>query len=117
MKRRRCGSADAEAVEPVRLFVVDLDVFDLGVTRPAADEFDEPLHRVLVTLEDRLDGAVGTVADPAGYARRVRLALRRIAEEHSLHPAVRDDAPPDHTATAVNARNSYAMFAARSAVT
>ena len=43
-------------------------------------------------LEDGLDAAVGAVAHPSRDAERARLALRRIAEPHALHP------PANHAA-------------------
>ena len=110
--------ADVEAGEPFGLLVVDLDVLDVGVARPAANELDHPLHRVIVALEDGLDRAIGAVGHPAGNAGGPGCASRGIAKEDSLHPSMRYDALPRHRPTsAVNARNSYATFAASNAVT
>src|SRR3954447_23645642 len=115
MRLRRL--ADLESVQTLRLRLGHLDVLDVRMAGPAADELDHPLERVLVALEDRLDGAVATVADPTGDTRAACFTLRRVPEEHTLHATTRDYPAPDHDASAVSARNSYAMFAASSAVT
>ena len=61
-------------------------------------EVDEALDRVRFAFEHGLDGTVGTVRHPAGYATLKRQPAHRLAEEDSLHTAVHDDAAADHTA-------------------
>src|SRR4051794_27336384 len=109
--------ADFEAGQALRLLVLHFDVLHVGVAGAAAHEFDHSPDSILVALEHRLDGAVRAVADPAVDARGTRLARGGVAEEDPLHATVRHDSPADHRAKAVSARNSYAMFAASSAVT
>jgi len=59
-------------------------------------ELNQPLDRVLLTLEDGFDGTVPAVRHPSGDAALLRKAARRVAEEHSLHLAVDDDAAANH---------------------
>jgi FMN reductase [NAD(P)H] len=61
-------------------------------------ERDEPLDRVLITLEHGLDGPIPTVRDPARNAMLLRETPRGVTEEHALHLTVDDDATPDHAA-------------------
>jgi hypothetical protein len=88
------SSADLEAGKPFGLLLGDLYGGDLGATRPPATELDHPLDRVRLALEDRLDGALGRVADPARYARRLGASLGRVPEEDSLDAPADDDPLP-----------------------
>src|SRR5436190_23804913 len=110
-------SANLEAVEPLGLLVGRLDMLDVRAARALVHEAHHAVDAVVVALEDRLDRAVRAVGHPARHAGIGRLAANRVTEEHALDAAVRDGAYALHAATAVSARNSYAMFAARSAVT
>jgi hypothetical protein len=87
--QRRSGvrSADLEAGEPLRLLLGDVHRGDLGPTRPATAELDERIDRPRITLEDCLDGTVGTVGDPPGCAERLGAAPSAVPEEDSLDPA------------------------------
>jgi nitroreductase len=69
---------------------------DARAAGPFAAEVDETLDCVRLALEHRLDGAVGTVRDPAGDASLARALANRFAEEDSLNTAVHDDAAADH---------------------
>lgn len=108
--------ANLEARQAFGLFLLDLDVLDIGMPGAAADEGDHPLDRIVVALEHRLNRAVRAIRDPSRNPGRPRLATRRVAEEDALNASARNDSPPTHATTAVNARNSYATFAATSAV-
>jgi len=76
------------------LLLGDLYGGDLGATRPPATELHHLLDRVRLALEDRLDGALGRVADPTRYARRLGAALGRVPEEDSLDAPADDDPLP-----------------------
>jgi FMN reductase [NAD(P)H] len=91
-------SADGEAAQALWGFVGHLHVGDLGAARTLPRERDEPLDRLFVTFEDRLDGAVTAVRDPAGDAALLSHASGGVTEEHALHPAVDDDAAANHAA-------------------
>lgn len=51
-----------------------------------------------MALEYRLDRAVPAVRDPSGHAVLLGEAARGVAEEHTLHVSVDDDAAADHAA-------------------
>jgi hypothetical protein len=76
------------------LLLGDLYGGDLGATRPPATELHHLLDRVRLALEDRLDGALGRVADPTRYTRRLGAALGRVPEEDSLDAPADDDPLP-----------------------
>jgi hypothetical protein len=76
------------------LLLGDLYGGDLGATRSPATELDHLLDRVRLALEDRLDGALGRVADPARYPRRLGAALGGVPEEDSLDAPTDDDPLP-----------------------
>jgi hypothetical protein len=63
--RSRVRSADLEAGEPIRLLLDHVHRSDLGATRAAAADFDPLFDGPRIALEDRLDGSVGSVGDPA----------------------------------------------------
>src|SRR5213592_2156858 len=83
---------DLEADEPLRLLVDDVDACHGRAARPVAAEADEGVDRVRVSLEDRLDAAVGAIADPAADGARSRRAGHRETEADALHTAL--DADP-----------------------
>ena len=60
-------------------------------------EGNETFDRVGLAFEDCLDGSVGTVRDPAAHAALHRVLPHGVAEEHSLHEPVHDDAAANHT--------------------
>jgi hypothetical protein len=84
--RVRVRSADLEAGEPLRLLLGHLQRGDLGAARPAATELDESIDRPRITLEDRLDGSVGSVGDPPRHAGGFSTAPGGVPEEDSLDP-------------------------------
>ena len=88
--------ADAEAGEPLGLLVGDVHVLDLSAAWAPATERDEPLHRVRLAFEHRLDRSVPAVRDPAGHVVLLSEPPCRVTEEHTLDVAVHDDAAPDH---------------------
>jgi FMN reductase [NAD(P)H] len=59
-------------------------------------ERDEPLDRIGRSFEHRLDRSVGTIRDPAVDAVPHREATDGVAEEHSLHEPMHDDAAANH---------------------
>jgi FMN reductase [NAD(P)H] len=83
---------DLEAGETLWILVGNVDPIDARAARTFAAERDEPLVRLLLPLEYRLDCPVAVVADPAGHARRLRAPPHALAEEDSLHEAVYENA-------------------------
>jgi len=88
--------ANLEAGRPSGLFVLDVDPVDAGAPRTLTAELDQPLDCVALALEDRLDGAVGSVADVAGDLARERTAPDGLAEEDSLDVTLDDNPAPLH---------------------
>jgi hypothetical protein len=84
------GSANIEAAEALGLLVDHLYVRDLGAAGAVAAELDHLLHPLRLPFEDRLNGAIGSVADPARYPNCLRSAPGGVSEEDTLH------APTDH---------------------
>jgi hypothetical protein len=78
-------STDLEAGEAFWLFVLHGDVLDIRARRAALAPLDHLLHRVRIPLEDSLDLAILSVADPPAQAELLGLAPRRVAEGHALH--------------------------------
>ena len=68
----------------------------LAAARTVAHEADEPLDRVALALDDRLDAAIGEVPDPAGHAVGQRAAPGRLAEEDALDVTLNGDAAALH---------------------
>ena len=87
---------DAESLDASRLLVLDLDAVDAGVRRATPAPTDHGADGGLVTFEDRLDPAVGSVADPPGHAERPGLLGAARPEEDPLHPARDDDMDAPH---------------------
>src|SRR5205085_11024843 len=87
----RQNSADGEAVLAAGIFPGRLDVVDAGAGRAPAAPRDHRLDRVAPALEDRLEGAVWPVRDPAGDAERPRPPPRFVTEEDTLDAAADDD--------------------------
>jgi hypothetical protein len=84
------GSANLEAAEALGFLVDHLYLRDLGAAGTVAREVDHLLQPLRVSFEDRLDPAVGSVADPASHPCRLRSAPGGVSEEDAL------DAPTDH---------------------
>jgi FMN reductase [NAD(P)H] len=87
---------DAEARQPLRRLLSDVDAVDRGSAWAVAHECDELLDAVRFALEHRLDGPVAPVRDRAGHATLTRPLGDCEAEPHALHAAVGDDTPTDH---------------------
>src|SRR4029453_876999 len=62
------ASPDREAGESLRLLGEGFDPLDGGMRWAAAGPRDHPVHRILLALEDGLDGAVWPVPHPTGNA-------------------------------------------------
>ena len=89
-------TGDAEGAEAFDWLVGHRDMVDAGARWPVTTPRDHGGDRVIVALEDRLDGSVVAVADPTVDADPRCLALTRVPEEHALHPAGGDHTPSDH---------------------
>lgn len=63
----------------------DLDVVHVGLPRALPGGLDQALELVPLALGDKLDGAVGPVADPAANTQRSRRADDEVAKAHTLH--------------------------------
>jgi len=63
---------------------------------PALRPGDERCHRLVVTLQERLDAAVGTVAHPAFHAESTRFIAQCIAITHALYAATDTNLPGLH---------------------
>ena len=48
------------------------------------------------SAQDRLDGAIPAIRDPAGHPVALCQPARRVTEEDALHESVDDHAPSDH---------------------
>ena len=92
----RESSADVEAGEPLRLLGDDVDPVDARSSRAVAHEADEPLDRVALALDHRLDAPVREVPDPAGDAVGERAPFGRLAEEDALDVTLDGDAAALH---------------------
>jgi FMN reductase [NAD(P)H] len=90
------SSPDAEGGQAFRLFVEDVYAIDLSSSRAAACERHQTLDRLLVSFENRLDGPIPPVGDPAVDAALLRHSPGGVPEEHALHPTVDDDAAANH---------------------
>ena len=88
--------ADVEAGEPLRLLGDDVDPVDARAPRAVAHEADEPVDRLTLALEDRLDAAVREVPHPAGDTVGERAASGRLAEEDALDVTLHGDAAALH---------------------
>ena len=93
--RRGAASTDGEAPHSNRLLLLHLDPIDARGGRTRAAERHHPVDRLPGPLQQRFDGAVGTVADPAVDTGRDRAPARRVPEVDPLHAARHDDPPPD----------------------
>jgi hypothetical protein len=51
--------ADLEPAQPLRLFLVHLDILDIRPPRPTPHERDQAVDGIVLALEHGLDGAVG----------------------------------------------------------
>src|SRR5438105_8677393 len=91
----RARSADGKARFAHRLLLARFDVVDAGAPRALAAEPNEPLHRLGLALEDRLDRAVAAVLDRARHAVALGEPPHRVAEEDALDVAADDDAAAD----------------------
>lgn len=76
-----------EFVEALRFGLGQIDRGDPGMSGPRPQESDHPLDRVPVTFQMRLDGTVGTIADPAGDTKPLRLISSPGAKEDALNDA------------------------------
>ena len=61
--------------------------------RPAPHELNQAVDRARLTLEDRLDSTVTTVAHPPVNAGVNRFPPHRVPEEDALHTPINDHAP------------------------
>jgi hypothetical protein len=68
----------------------------MRTARPLAAELDQALDRVSLPLEDGLDGAVRSIADPTGDAPGLRPPPQRLAEEDALYVTLHDHSPAVH---------------------
>ena len=78
-------STDLEAREAFWLFVIHGNVLDIRARWAALAPLDHLLHRIRIPLEDSLDLAILSVADPPTQAELLGLAPRRVAVGHALH--------------------------------
>ena len=62
------SATDLEAVEPLGILPIDVDLPDIGPFRTPATPVDHLFHGVLGPLEDRLDPAIVEVPHPARAA-------------------------------------------------
>lgn len=87
----RSPLANREASQPFGLLLAHLDALDLRAPRPLPAEGDQPLDRLGLAFEDRLDRAVPVVAHPPGYGVLAGESASTVSEEHALDLAVDDD--------------------------
>jgi hypothetical protein len=74
---------------------------------------DQPVHRLRLAFEDRLDTTVPGVADPTADPCTDRLLGAGVAEEHTMHPAAHEHATANGHPyrSAVTCSSSPANFA------
>src|SRR4051812_40387289 len=80
--------ADDESLQSLRRLIVRLDVLYPGVGRSKSHGLDHRRGVGVLALEDRLDGAVLAVADPAGHAAPLCVPSRPLAKEDALDAAL-----------------------------
>ena len=86
----RISSANLEARETLGLLLLHLHGRDLRPAGSPPAELDHLLDRRGITLEDRLDRAIGPISHPSRDPGRFGATPGRVAEEHPLDP------PADH---------------------
>ena len=89
---------DAKAGQAFGLLVEDVHRLDVSSPRAEVGELQNPLYRLFVSFQDRLDRPVGTVGDPPRHVPLLREASDRVPEEHALHATADDEAATDHLA-------------------
>jgi len=90
------SSANLEAAQPLGLLHRYLDPIDSCTPWPFPAELDEPVDRLALAFQHRLDGAVAPIPDPTGDADELRAPAHRLAEEDALHTPLHDHAAPLH---------------------
>ena len=100
------ASPDREAGESVRLLGEGFNPLDGGMRWAAAGPRDHPVHRILLALEDGLDGAVWPVPHPAGNALLPSDPATRVPIKHALNHAVDDHPPAYHSRQITGCTNS-----------
>ena len=95
-RARALSSPRFETRQPLRLFARDIDPVDTRASRAFAEEGDESLDRVALTLEHRLDAPVRPIQHPPGYPLGQRAPARRLAEEDALDTTLDVDAAALH---------------------
>src|SRR5215470_6832159 len=88
--------SDQERAQPGRLLGLDRDVGHHGQLRAMARPLDEAVHAVGRSFEDRLDPAVGEVANPPAHTMLKGPPLARVAEVDALDPAGDEYPVADH---------------------
>jgi hypothetical protein len=77
-------------------FLDDVDTLDPGVGRPVPNPVEHVLNVVLGSFEERLDGAVRPVTNPAADPGLLSLPAATVPEEHALDESVHNDTTADH---------------------
>jgi DNA recombination protein RmuC len=88
-------SAHVESGQALGLLVADLDVLDPRAWRAGVEEANDALDGFSGPLDDGFEGAVATVANPAGDSVGPGALASRVAEEHALDSAAHLDSLPD----------------------
>jgi hypothetical protein len=97
-RRQRKGAlaGDGEGGVAGGLVLDDVDALDPGVGRPVPDPVEHALNVVLRSFEERLDGAVRPVTNPAADPGLLSLPAATVPEEHALDESVHNDTTADH---------------------
>jgi hypothetical protein len=98
-RRLKEDLGDSEACEAFGFLFEDLHALHVRSARPVVAKPDQPLDRLRLSLEDRLHGAIGPVADPTPDLCLVCTAPGRVAEEDALDAAVNDDPAADQSSS------------------
>lgn len=85
--------ADGEPAQALWRFLEHMHPFDLGSPGPAMAKPDKAIDGLGITLEDRLDAAVGVVTHPSRHLVHRRPPPEGVAEENALNAALDQDAP------------------------
>jgi nitroreductase len=87
-----------EGVKSLRLLLADVDPLDRGASWPVPHEAHELVDGVGIALEDRFNGSVVPIRDPAAQATLPGPLHNGVTEADALDAALSNDAAADHAA-------------------
>ena len=95
-----------EGAQTFRFGNLNLNIADLSARRSVPQPCDHLIDRRFLTLDVRLDGTIGAIANPAGNGKFASLIPGPGAKEHALHEPGKSNPPSDHHTVAISGASS-----------